>query len=31
MRAELVYVIGNTAILYRQQPDAEKRKIRLPR
>jgi len=31
MRAELIYLIGNTAILYRQQADAEKRKIRLPR
>lgn len=31
VRAELIYVIGNTAILYRQQPDAEKRKIDLPR
>ena len=31
LRAELIYVIGNTAILYRQQPDAEKRKIHLPR
>jgi RNA-binding protein len=31
VRAELIYVIGNTAILYRQQPDAEKRKINLPR
>ena len=31
MHAELIYVIGNTAILYRQQPDAEKRKIHLPR
>lgn len=30
-RAELIYVIGNTAILYRQQADAEKRKINLPR
>lgn len=30
-RAELIYVIGNTAILYRQQSDAEKRKINLPR
>ena len=30
MHAELIYVIGNTAILYRQQPDAEKRKIHLP-
>ena len=29
VRAELIYVIGNTAILYRQQPDAEKRKIDL--
>jgi len=31
LRAELIYVIGNTAIFYRQQPDTEKRKIRLPR
>jgi len=31
MHAELIYVIGNTAILYRQQADAEKRKIHLPR
>lgn len=30
-RAELIYVIGNTAILFRRQPDAEKRKISLPR
>ena len=29
--AELIYVIGNTVILYRQQADAEKRKIHLPR
>ena len=31
VHAELIYVIGNTAILYRQQADAEKRKIQLPR
>ena len=30
-RAQLIYVIGNTAILYREQPDAEKRKVHLPR
>lgn len=29
-KAELVRVIGNVAILYRQQPDPEKRKIELP-
>jgi RNA-binding protein len=26
----LIGMIGNIAILYRQQPDPEKRKIRLP-
>lgn len=31
LRASLIYLIGNTAILYRQQPDAEKRTIQLPR
>ena len=31
LRAEVVYIIGNTAILYRRQPDADKRKIQLPR
>ena len=31
LHADLIYVIGNTAILYRQQTDAEKRKIHLPR
>ena len=31
LRAELIYVIGNTAILYRRQSDADKRKINLPR
>jgi len=31
VRAELIYIIGNTAILYRQQADADKRKIDLPR
>ena len=30
-RAQLIYIIGNTAILYRQQADAEKRRINLPR
>jgi RNA-binding protein len=30
-RAELIYLIGNTAILYRRQPDDAKRKIHLPR
>ena len=30
VHAELIYVIGNTAILYRQQADAEKRKVNLP-
>ncbi|HNP71176.1 MAG TPA: YhbY family RNA-binding protein [Kouleothrix sp.] len=31
LRAELVGVIGNIAIIYRRQPDAERRKIDLPR
>jgi RNA-binding protein len=31
LAAALVAMIGNTAILYRQQPDPEKRKILLPR
>src|SRR5262245_58771397 len=30
-KSELVAVIGNTAILYRQQADPEKQKVRLPR
>jgi len=30
-KSELVAVIGNIAILYRQQVDPEKRKVRLPR
>jgi len=29
-RSELVGLIGNVAILYRQHPDPEKRKIKLP-
>ena len=31
LRAEVVGLIGNTAILYRYQPDDDKRKINLPR
>lgn len=31
LSAELIAIIGNTAILYRRQPDADKRKINLPR
>jgi RNA-binding protein len=29
-RSEMVGMIGNVAIFYRQQPDKEKRKIQLP-
>lgn len=29
-RSEMVGMIGNVAIFYRQQPDEEKRKIQLP-
>lgn len=31
LHADLIGLIGNTAILYRRQADAEKRKISLPR
>lgn len=30
VRCELVGLIGNTAILYRQHPDREKRRVALP-